>query len=262
MGVWIYTLGSIPYLSSPASGSPSGAVLYAHTTRSSYSGADKWAQVPLISRHWMTKWWCSSAEMECTAHPVCAAPRRFGNRGHNRLSPCNFCCATSHQFGDCGHDCLRPRDFCCAVTAHVKLRCVTVPPGASNITTSCVNHGLPRINRAAPSLQNSNIQDTERLHGKGCWPHPRARSLSWGGPGGHCRYPKDRVPPRTSSKSRQKPGQLRSCRMSPQLWHPLPVSGQLRGRHVSSRLQHQPSGSRQLWSCHVSRGRALQAAIN
>jgi hypothetical protein len=40
--------------------------------------------------------------------------------------------------------------------------------------------------------------------GKGCWSHPRVRSLSRSGPGGHCRYPEDRVPPRTSSNSRQK----------------------------------------------------------
>jgi hypothetical protein len=64
MGVWIRTLGSTPYLSSPASGSPSGAALRAHTARSTYPGADKWLQVPLISRHWTVKWWCSGAEME------------------------------------------------------------------------------------------------------------------------------------------------------------------------------------------------------
>jgi hypothetical protein len=33
---------------------------------------------------------------------------------------------------------------------------------------------------------------------------PRVHYLSRGGPGGHCRYPEDRVPPRTSSRSRQK----------------------------------------------------------
>jgi hypothetical protein len=33
---------------------------------------------------------------------------------------------------------------------------------------------------------------------------PRVHCLSRGGPGGHCRYPADQVPPRTSSKSRQK----------------------------------------------------------
>jgi hypothetical protein len=33
---------------------------------------------------------------------------------------------------------------------------------------------------------------------------PRVHYLSRGGPGGHCRYPEDQVPPRTSSRSRQK----------------------------------------------------------
>jgi hypothetical protein len=37
-----------PCLSSPASGSPSSAVLHA----------------PLLNRHWKAKWWCSGAEME------------------------------------------------------------------------------------------------------------------------------------------------------------------------------------------------------
>jgi hypothetical protein len=41
MGVWIRTLGSTPYLSSPASGSPSSATLHAHTARSTYPGTDK-----------------------------------------------------------------------------------------------------------------------------------------------------------------------------------------------------------------------------
>jgi hypothetical protein len=43
MGVWIHTLGSTPCLSSPASGSPSGVTLRAHTARSVYPGAEKWA---------------------------------------------------------------------------------------------------------------------------------------------------------------------------------------------------------------------------
>jgi hypothetical protein len=33
---------------------------------------------------------------------------------------------------------------------------------------------------------------------------PRVHYLSRGGPGGHCRYPEDQVPPHTSSRSRQK----------------------------------------------------------
>jgi hypothetical protein len=74
MGVWIRTLGSIPCLSSPASGSPSGAVLRAHTVRSANPDADKWAQVLLISQHWTTKWWCSGAEMESSCIPYARCP--------------------------------------------------------------------------------------------------------------------------------------------------------------------------------------------
>jgi hypothetical protein len=64
MGVWIRTHGSTPYLSSPVSGSPSGTVLHAHTTRFAYPGTDKWVQAPLISWRWTAKRWCSSAETE------------------------------------------------------------------------------------------------------------------------------------------------------------------------------------------------------
>jgi hypothetical protein len=74
MGVWIRVLGSIPCLSSLASGSPSGAVLRAHTARSTYPGADKWAQVPLINRHWTAKWWCTGAEMESPRIPYVRCP--------------------------------------------------------------------------------------------------------------------------------------------------------------------------------------------
>jgi hypothetical protein len=74
MGVWIRTLGSIPGLSSPASGSPSGTTLCTHTARFTYPGADKWAKVPLISRHWMAKWWCSGAEIESPCIPYAQRP--------------------------------------------------------------------------------------------------------------------------------------------------------------------------------------------
>jgi hypothetical protein len=74
MGVWIHTLGSTPNLSSPTSGSPSGMALCAHTARSAYPGADKWAQVPLISRHWTMKWWCSGAETESSRIPDARHP--------------------------------------------------------------------------------------------------------------------------------------------------------------------------------------------
>jgi hypothetical protein len=78
MGVWIRTLGSIPCLSSPASGSPSGVAFRAHTARSPYPGADKWAHVPLICRHWTTKWWCSGAEMKSPRIPYGRRPVSSG----------------------------------------------------------------------------------------------------------------------------------------------------------------------------------------
>jgi hypothetical protein len=100
---------------------------------------------------------------------------------------------------------------------------------------------------------------------------PRVHCLSRGGPGGHCRYPKDQVPPRTSSKSRQKvrhanhmlprvvnlsmnrtargssgaamcptapapaaqPGAAPGPPRVLRVQLPLPSLGQLRGRHVS-----------------------------
>jgi hypothetical protein len=79
MGVWIRTLGSTANLSSPANGSPSGTVFHAHTTRSAYPGADKRAQVPLTSRHWMAKWWCSSTETESQCIPDARRPVESGN---------------------------------------------------------------------------------------------------------------------------------------------------------------------------------------
>jgi hypothetical protein len=69
MGVWICTHGSTRYLSSLVSGSPSGAVLHAHTARSAYLGTDKWVHAPLISRHWTAKRWCNSAETESARIP-------------------------------------------------------------------------------------------------------------------------------------------------------------------------------------------------
>jgi hypothetical protein len=49
---WIHMLGSIPYLSSPASGSPLGVMLHACTARRPYPGADKGTHVPRISQCW------------------------------------------------------------------------------------------------------------------------------------------------------------------------------------------------------------------
>jgi hypothetical protein len=79
MGVWIRTHGSTLYLSSPISGSPSGAVLRAHTASSANLGADKWVQAPLISQHWTTKRSCSGAETESPCIPYVRHPIGLGN---------------------------------------------------------------------------------------------------------------------------------------------------------------------------------------
>jgi hypothetical protein len=60
------------------------------------------------------------------------------------------------------------------------------------------------VNGATLPLRNNKVQSSEKQHGEICWPDPRVRCLSRGGPGGHCRYPEDRVPPYTNSKSRQR----------------------------------------------------------
>jgi hypothetical protein len=134
---------------------------------------------------------------------MCGVPSVRESRARSprppRLSLCGIPLVRDH-----GHDCLRPRDFLCAVTAHGELQRVMVPPGAPNIATSRVNHRPPRVRRTAPPLQNPNVQSSERLHWEGCWSHPRVHSLSQDGPWDHCWYPKDRIPLRTSSKSKMK----------------------------------------------------------
>jgi hypothetical protein len=97
----------------------------------------------------------------------------------------------SRWFGNRGHDCLGPRDFRCTVTAHGELQRMTVGCHVS-------------VNGATLPLRNNKVQSSEKQHGEICWPDPRVRCLSRGGPGGHCRYPEDRVPPYTNSKSRQR----------------------------------------------------------
>jgi hypothetical protein len=92
-------MGSIPYLSSPASGSPLGVALHARTMRRSYPGTDKRAQVPPISQRWSTKWWYGSIETERPTHPVCMASHRFENRGHDHLDPRDIRCVASHRHG-------------------------------------------------------------------------------------------------------------------------------------------------------------------
>jgi hypothetical protein len=78
MGVWIHAHGFTPYLSSPISSSTSGAALRAHTVRSTYPGANKWVQAPLISRRWTAKRWCSGTEMESPRIPYARRPISSG----------------------------------------------------------------------------------------------------------------------------------------------------------------------------------------
>jgi hypothetical protein len=117
-------VNSIPYLSSPANGSPSGVTLGANTVRSLYLGVDKGAQDPPVSQHRLAKWWPDSVETKRHAHPICVA---------------------SHRFKNCGHDCLCPRDFHGAITVHGELRHVKVSSGTPSITVSCANRGPPRV---------------------------------------------------------------------------------------------------------------------
>jgi acyl-coenzyme A synthetase/AMP-(fatty) acid ligase len=63
-----------PLFIPPTSGSPSGPTLHAHTAHSAYLGADKWAQVLLISRYWTAKWWCSGTKMESPHIPYVWRP--------------------------------------------------------------------------------------------------------------------------------------------------------------------------------------------
>jgi hypothetical protein len=94
--VWIRMLAFIPYLSSPARGSPLGATLRARTARRPYPGTDKGSQVLHISQRWTQKWWYDNTKME---HPVGAASHWFKNRDHDGLGPCDFCRAASWRFG-------------------------------------------------------------------------------------------------------------------------------------------------------------------
>jgi hypothetical protein len=181
----------------------------------------------------------------------------------------DFRCVASHRFGDRGHDCLGPCDFRYIVTAHGELRCMTVPPGAPNIATSRANRGSPHINCATPPHRNPNIQDSERLHEKGCWPHPRIHSLSRSGPGAtvgtlRTRYSAYKLQVRTKDKAglrvprpRLSPpgsGQLQGRCVSPRPRLSPPSSGQLRGRRLSPR----PSSRLPAWDssgaamCHLA----------
>jgi hypothetical protein len=77
----------------------------------------------------------------------------------------------------------------------------------------------------------------------------------------HCRYPEDWVPLRTSSKSRQKAGQLQGRHVSPRLRRPPPDSGQLRGCHVSPWLRLPAQGSSGGATCPRGSGSRLRAAL-
>jgi hypothetical protein len=139
---------------------------------------------------------------------------------------------------------------------------MTIPRASQRPHESWVATYQPCCTTASESQR---IKTQKGCVGKGCWPDPRIRSLSRGGPGGHCRYPEDRVPPRTSIKSRQwlpppGSGQLQGRHVPLRLRLPPPSPGQLWGHPVSPGLQHPPSGSGQLRSYHVSQERVLQAA--
>jgi hypothetical protein len=54
--VWIHMADSTLYLSSLASDNPSGTMLGARTSRSTYADADKGAQVPLFTHRESAKW--------------------------------------------------------------------------------------------------------------------------------------------------------------------------------------------------------------
>jgi hypothetical protein len=131
---------------------------------------------------------------------------------------------------------------------HEELRRVTVPRASQRPRESWVATYRPCCTAASESQR---IKTQKGCAGKGCWPHPWVRSLSRGGPGGHCRYPEDRIPSHTSIKSRQRLpplgwGQLRGCHVSPR----LRLSA--RGRHVPPPGNRLPArGSSEAITCHL-----------
>jgi hypothetical protein len=103
--------------------------------------------------------------------------------------------------------------------------------------------------------KSQHIKTRKGCVGKGCWPHPRVRSLSRGGPG----YPRvQALSQDNSSRSRLRaspgPPRVPAARDSTGVTTCPSGLGQLRGWHVSLRLQHPPCGAGQLRSCHVSPG--------
>jgi hypothetical protein len=157
----------------------------------------------------------------------------------------------SWRFGKRGHDCLNPHDSHCSATPTTStLRYVGRSTGASRAAASHESRVATRPQVKPNSrFEYQDAKFQKNSAGKEMLAPPRVRYLSQGGPGGHCRYPEDWVPPRTSSRSRQKassgtatcpadpapaarPGAAPAPPhvLRPQL--PLPSPGQLRGRRV------------------------------
>jgi hypothetical protein len=182
--------------------------------------------------------------------------------------------AASRRFGKRGHDCLNPHDFHCAATPHDFHSAVH---GEINRCFTC--RSITHESRVATRPQvkpNSRFeyQDAKfqkNSAGKEMLAPSQVHYLSRGGTRGHCRYPEDQVPPRTTSRSRQKvrhanhmplrvvnlsmnrtargssgaatcpvdPAPVAQHRVAPgpprvlRTQLPLPSPGQLRGRHVS-----------------------------
>jgi hypothetical protein len=157
----------------------------------------------------------------------------------------------SRRFGKRGHDCLKPHDSHCSATPMTStLRYVGRSTGASRAAASHESWVATRPQVKPNSrFEYQDAKFQKNSAGKEMLAPPRVRYLSQGGPGGHCRYPEDWVPPRTSSRSRQKassgtatcpadpapaarPGAAPAPPhvLRPQL--PLPSPGQLRGRRV------------------------------
>jgi hypothetical protein len=113
----------------------------------------------------------------------------------------------SRRFGKQSHDCLNRHNSHCAATPTTStLRSVGGINGRfarrsiaheSRVATRPQVKPNSRFECQYAKLQNHSA-------GNEMLAPPRVRYLPRGGPGGHCRYPGDQVPPRTSSRSRQK----------------------------------------------------------
>jgi hypothetical protein len=139
----------------------------------------------------------------------------------------------SWRFRKRGHDCLNPHDSHCSATPTTStLRYVGRSTGASRAAASHESRVATRPQVKPNSrFEYQDAKFQKNSAGKEMLAPPRVRYLSQGGPGGHCRYPEDRVPrvQAPGQDRRPAPGPPRVLRT--QL--PLPGPGQLRGRHVS-----------------------------